>query len=125
MAEAVVRAAMATGELSLLNYRDEAALRGHVAFRGRWVAFAALLSLHQDVAVEALAQPLGCGPSALRALAGARGASWWDEGVVHRLFLDLVGADETPGLGSLQSLHTAVSGVLAGRITKHNEGGGA
>lgn len=54
MAEAVVRAAMATGELSLLNYRDEAALRGHVAFRGRWVAFAALLSLHQDVAVEAI-----------------------------------------------------------------------
>lgn len=123
MAEAVVRAAMVTGELSLLAYRDEQALKGHVAFRGRWVAFAALLSLHPTTPAEVLALPLGCGANAGVALGRVRNTGWWDEGVVHRLFLDLAGADDRRPMTGLEGLHRTVADILTGRIDDCTKGG--
>jgi hypothetical protein len=120
MAEAVVRAAMATGELSLLAYRDEQALKGHVAFRARWVALAALAALHPTAPIASIAGPLGCGPSPLAALAHTRGQGWWDEALVSRLFVDLAGAADRRDLAPLAGLHRIVSGVLAGLMTTRN-----
>lgn len=128
VAEAVVRAAMATGELSLLAYRDEQALKGHVAFRARWVAFAALLSLHPEAEVAALAAPLGCGTSPMRSLAGVRGQAWWDPAVVDRLFVDLAGASDRRDLAPLAGLHRTVTdildGLMAAPLKPHQPNGG-
>lgn len=114
--EAVVRAAMATGELSLLSYRYEAAITGLVAFRGRWVAFAALLALHQTFDFERLALALGCGATPLRSLSRARAAAWWDEGVVHRLFVDLAEPAQATAIDSLAGLAGNVAALLADRL---------
>jgi len=122
MAEAVVRAAMATGELSLLAYRDEQALRGHVAFRARWVALAALLALHPEVPLATIARPLGCGSAPLRSLGITRGQGWWDEALVYRLFADLAGDDARRDLGPLEGLRLTVAGVLGGLMTTSREG---
>ena len=128
IAEAIVRAAGATGELGILTHRDEAALKGLVAFRARWIALAALLALHPEAEIEVISVPLGCGSTPLRSLAGTRGQSWWDEAVVNRVFMDLAGADDALPLGNFQGLRSTVAGVVAGRMvdgSNSNSGAGA
>lgn len=124
MAEAVVRAAIITGETSLLAYRYEAALKGQVAFRARWLALAALLALHQDEEVQRISEPLGCGFAPLRVLAGVRGRSSWDEACVSRLFLDLAGDDEAVPLGEMAGLKAQVAEEMQRRIDRWAAGRG-
>ncbi|MBS0333955.1 MAG: hypothetical protein JSS35_14395 [Proteobacteria bacterium] len=116
IAQAVVRAAMATGELSLLSYRDEQALKGHVAFKARWVAFAALVSTYPHLRPQLFAQALGCGPRAETALSFTRRTSWWDEGVVVRLVVDLAGAPDRRPLVGLEGLVRTVADLVDGII---------
>lgn len=115
MAEALVRASMATGELSQLTYRYEAAIKGLCSLRARWVAFAALLSLHPEAEVASIAGPLGCGPTALRVLAKCRGSGWWDEALVYRLFLDMADRAGATPIKTLRELREAVAAVLTDR----------
>jgi hypothetical protein len=113
--EAIVRAASITGELSLLAYRDEAALKGLVAFRARWLAYAALLSVYQDVDAFALGHWLGCGSNPLRSLATVRGQSWWDEACVARLFLEIVKGEGVAPAIRHQATVRAVSAIMEDR----------
>lgn len=125
MAEAVVRAAMATGELSQLTYRYEAAIKGMCSLRARWIALAALLSLHPEAEVAVIAGPLGCGPTALRALAKCRGSAWWDEALVHRLFLDLAESADATSIQTQQALRQSVAELLSDRgIPSNTDHGG-
>jgi hypothetical protein len=116
MATALVRAAMATGELSQLAYRYEAAIKGLCTLRARWVALAALLALHQEVEIDAIAQPLGCGFRPLRVLAGCRGSIWWDEALVHRVFVDLVDPAPAVSIDGFKALRRSIADVLAERL---------
>ena len=116
IAEAVIRAASITGELSVLAYRDEAALKGMVAFKARWLAFAALVALHQEADTVPLGMWLGCGSTAMRSLATMRGQSWWDEGCVYRLFVELARLEgDPPCIASHEATRRAVAGILRDR----------
>jgi len=123
MAEAVILAAIASGELQQLERCGSAALAGLATLRGRWIAFAALLALHPDTEFEALARPLGCGPSLLRQLASCRRAGWWNEADVHRVFVALAEAWDPRAIAGGRDLRRDLSDVLAARSEQASNGG--
>lgn len=122
LAEALILSALATGELQQLRERGEAAILGLATLRARWVAFAALLALHQQAEFEQLARPLGLGLNPLRQLASCRRAAWWNEADVGRVLVALAEGWSPRVLRGGRDLRQALSGVLAD-LTKHNDGG--
>ncbi|MDP1642743.1 MAG: hypothetical protein Q8L59_11210 [Phenylobacterium sp.] len=89
MAEALILAAIATGEIDRLQSHGSAAVAGLMTLRARWIALAALLALHPEAEFDQLARPLNCAPSPLRQLARMRGLPWWSEGDVQSVFIAL------------------------------------
>ncbi len=122
LAEALILSAIATGELEQLRERGEAAVLGLATLRARWLAFAALLALHQQAEFEQLARPLGLGLSPLRQLASCRRAAWWNEDDVGRVFVALAEGWSPRVIRTGLDLRQALSGVLAD-LLKQNDGG--
>lgn len=115
MAEALILAAVATGELDQLRDRGVAAIGGLATLRARWIAFAALLALHPEVEFDQLARPLNCAPSPLRQLARMRGLPWWSEGDVQGVFVALAERWSAGCIAGGPELREALSGALERR----------
>ncbi len=79
IARALVLAAMDCCELSVLVKQPDAALRGRVCFRSRWVAFEALCATHLQADHVALGRLIGCGPNPIAAMLHQRSCSWWSD----------------------------------------------
>lgn len=113
MAEALILSAIATGEIAILQQSPLAVVTGLTTLRARWVAFAALIALHPNVAFSALGDPLGCGLNPLRALAICRRATWWREADVQAVFIALAEAWDPRVIADGRDLRRSLSGLLA------------
>ena len=86
IAKALILASIDLGELSVLAKHPDQALKGHVEFRARWVAFGALCALHLGARPRAIGRLIGCGTDPVGTALSVRGKDWWSDARVQALF---------------------------------------
>lgn len=91
VAQALVKAARATGELEALVGGATAVLAGALPLRARWLAFAALRTVWPRC-LGALGRRWADGANASLGLRRASAGTWWSDQVVSDIAFDLLDA---------------------------------